>query len=111
MRVWDGRGWVRTPAFAKYARHDFWAGIHEAEGVRLFNYQHARDEWMDTGTEHPAWWEFAEGMRLIKSGLREFIVAGERLEATIDPSTAVYSPIPDPDEDPDVVGSLSDQGQ
>src|SRR3989344_957639 len=60
------------PAFmtAEHARHDFWSGVLDANGVLIYNYAFADD--------YPEVWdEYKEGLTLIKKGgLRQYLTSG-----------------------------------
>lgn len=66
---------------ADHARHDFWAGIHEANGVWIYSYayDHLNAE---------VWEEYVRALYLIKSEMRPFLADGPTLvpEITASPT-------------------------
>lgn len=62
------------PAFmvVEHARHDFWSGLLDANGILIYNYAFADD--------YPAVWnQYKEGLTLIKQGgLRHYLVSGTK---------------------------------
>jgi len=62
------------PAFmtAEHARHDFWSGALDGDGILIYNYAFA--------DEYPEIWnEYKDGLTLIKQGgLREYLVSGAK---------------------------------
>lgn len=65
----DLYGAQKTTAFE--ARHDFWAGLHEGQGLYLAN--------LGLSFAHPIVWEqYVRGLRLIKTDMRPFLVNGIR---------------------------------
>lgn len=74
--------WPTTPA---HARHDFWVGLHEGEGVWLYNYgRRHRLGTAPLGWTHPGWPAYRECLEVLKAEAREFLVSGG-------PSTAAVS--------------------
>ena len=55
----------------EHAQHDFWAGLHVAEGLYLYNYAY-RNENGDV------WDAYARGLLLIKSQMRKALAGGSR---------------------------------
>lgn len=64
------------------ARHDFWAGLHEGQGIWLGP--------LGRVTQFPDTWEqYVRGLRLIKAEMRSFLVDGQRstLQVAVDATT------------------------
>lgn len=54
---------------AEHARHDLWAGVHEAEGIWLYSSSYRNT--------HPnAWLEYVKALYLIKQTIRPYIIDG-----------------------------------
>ncbi len=57
---------------AAHARHDFWSGVLDANGILIYNYAFA-DEYPEV------WNQYKEGLTLIKKGgLRQYLVSGTK---------------------------------
>ena len=63
-------GW---PASAAHARHDFWAGVELADGVGLYQFG-------ERFGNQTAWQGYGPSFFLFKQVVREFLVAGERID-------------------------------
>jgi len=74
-------GQYLAPATRAFGRHDFWVGMHELDGVLVYPWgeRHYRDS-AGSFVPLPGWEGYEESMRLLKSTVREFIVAGERVD-------------------------------
>lgn len=61
-----------------HARHDFWSGLLDANGVFMYNYAY-HNKFPDI------WSEYEDGLELIKKGgLRKFIIDGEKSITKVD---------------------------
>lgn len=67
---------------AQHARHDLWAGVHEAGGIWLYSFAY-RD------THKAAWNEYVKALYLIKQTIRPYIIDGVKSH----PHTAIPTPI------------------
>lgn len=54
-----------------HAQHDFWAGLHVAKGLYLYNYAYH-------GLNEDVWDAYARGLYLIKSQMRDALANGSR---------------------------------
>ncbi|MBI2581997.1 hypothetical protein HYV87_02625 [Candidatus Woesearchaeota archaeon] len=73
------------PAFmtAEHARHDFWSGALDANGILIYNYAFADD--------YPEIWnEYKDGLTLIKQGgLRGYLVSGAKSNPAVTVSEGI----------------------
>src|SRR5690606_33308487 len=53
------------------ARHDFWAGLHVAQGIFLYNFAYRN-------VQPDVWDAYARGLYLIKSEMRPWLAQGNR---------------------------------
>ncbi len=66
----------------EHARHDLWAGVHEATGIFLYSFGYAHKDPL-------AWSEYVEALYLIKQTIRPYIIDGVKSH----PETALPTPI------------------
>jgi hypothetical protein len=69
-----------SPMKAEHARHDLWAGVHEADGIFLYSFPYAiyKPNQMEAAQVVDAWTEYVEALYLIKQEMRPFIVEGTK---------------------------------
>lgn len=64
---------------SEHARHDFWAGIHEARGIWIYSMAY-RDE---TARHEAVWEEYVRALYLIKSEMRPYLADGVKTTPTL----------------------------
>lgn len=64
---------------ADHARHDFWAGLHEARGIWIYSMPYR-----DVSADHEAVWEqYVRALYLIKSEMRPYLAGGVKTRPTL----------------------------
>lgn len=65
----DPEATVYDPMPPEHARHDLWAGVHEATGIWIYTFGAAH-------FDPPAWSEYVKALYLIKQTIRPYIIDG-----------------------------------
>ncbi len=68
------------------AQHDFWAGLHVADGIYIYSFANAEDPMM---SPTDAWDAYARGLYLIKSQMRDALAQGHRWTPSVTTNGAV----------------------
>lgn len=69
------------------AQHDFWAGLHVADGIYLYSFAYA-------GVATNAWDAYARGLHLIKSRMRDVLANGTRWTPTVSLDLGAIETVP-----------------